>query len=319
MRGIGCGVVIASTGGLAPKDEVAIRFGRDADISIFSSTGPSGQGHETVFPQIMADALGFDAAKITLRAGSHDGPVLAGTGTFSSRSTLAHGSAVFNAAQDIIRRGMDLAADELEAAIEDLEFTLGQYRVKGTDRAVSLEALARNHEREGDHPLDARGEQRLARAFPSGAHIVEVEIDPETGEITLVRYVAADDCGTVMNHTILEGQIHGGILQGLGQVFGENCIYENGSGQLLSGSFMDYTMPRADLLGVLQLHDLPVPSPNNPLGVKGAGEAGTTGAVPAAMNAIVDALKPLAIRHFDMPVTPGRLWQAIRRATGSGA
>jgi carbon-monoxide dehydrogenase large subunit len=154
------------------------------------------------------------------------------------------------------------------------------------------------------------------RAFPGGAHVAEVEIDPETGAVTIVRYIAVDDCGRILNPVLLEGQLHGGIIQGMGQVLGEHCVYD-AAGQLLTGSFMDYTMPRAGIAPDIRLYDHSVPSPNNPLGVKGAGEAGTTGALPALALAVLDALHPLGIRHLDLPYTPARVWNAIRSARRS--
>ena len=154
-----------------------------------------------------------------------------------------------------------------------------------------------------------------AAAFPSGAHVAEVEIDPDTGALEIVRYVAVDDCGNVCNHTLVEAQLHGGLMQGIGQILGEHCVYDRDTGQLLTGTFMDYFMPRADCLPALALHDRPIPSPSNPLGVKGAGEAGTTGAIPTIANAVMDALAPLGIHQLDMPYTPHAIWAAIEQAT----
>ena len=177
---------------------------------------------------------------------------------------------------------------------------------------MSLLDLAAKHRGEAPHPLDTNAEQLLARAFPSGAHVAEVEIDPATGVTELLRYVAVDDAGVVVNHTLVEGQIQGGIAQGVGQVFGEVGTYDAATGQLLAGSFMDYYMPRAGLLPEIELHEVLTPSPTNFLGAKGVGEAGTVGALPTMMNAIVDALRPLGINHFDMPATPARVWAAIQ-------
>jgi aerobic carbon-monoxide dehydrogenase large subunit len=184
--------------------------------------------------------------------------------------------------------------------------------VKGTDKAIGLIDLAKKHAGAAAHPMDAGGEVPATPTFPSGVHVAEVEIDPDTGESSVLAYTAMDDCGNVINHTLLEGQMHGGIMQGAGQVFGEECVYDRSSGQLLTGSFMDYTMPRADWMPHVSINDHPVPSPNNPLGVKGAGEAGTTGALATLMNAVLDALRKLGIDRLDMPVTPARVWQAIR-------
>ena len=200
-------------------------------------------------------------------------------------------------------------------AESDLAFAHGRYRVPGTDVSIGLAELARRLAGGGEHPLDTTLKVNTAGSFPSGAHVCEVEIDPATGVLELIRYVAVDDAGTIYNHTIVEGQLVGGLVQGIGQAMGEHCVYEPDTGQLLTGTFMDYFMPRADVLPELALYDRPVPSPANPLGAKGAGEAGTTGAIPTIANAVIDALKPCGIAHLDMPFTPYRIWQAIRNAT----
>ena len=308
LRGIGCAVFIEpSGGGSAPKEEVWLKFGASGSAEVYTLAGPSGQGHETVFPDILAAALGVSAEKIALRAGDPEGPVLVGNGTISSRSMVSHGGAMAIAAREVIRKGLDLAARDLEVAPADVDFESGTFRVTGTDIAVSLEALAARH----PGALDAMGEIPAPRAYAGGAHVAEVEIDPETGAIDIVRYVAADDCGRVLNHTLLEGQLHGGIAQGAGQVLGEHCRHDPASGQLLTGSFMDYYMPRSGLLRDVRLIDHSVPSPSNPLGVKGAGEAGTTGAVPALANAVLDALRPLGVQQLDFPYTSARVWQEM--------
>jgi carbon-monoxide dehydrogenase large subunit len=225
---------------------------------------------------------------------------------------MAHGGALLVAAREAVRKGTELAAKDLEVAPTDLEFRKGRYRVKGTDLSIGFEDLARKH----GNALDAGGEIPMPRSYPSGAHVVEVEIDAETGVLDIERYTAVDDCGRVINHVLLEGQLHGGIAQGLGQALGEHAVYDEGSGQLLTGTFMDYPMPRADEMPDIRLHDRSIPSPGNPLGAKGAGEAGTTGAVPAVANAVIDALRSLGIHTLDFPYTPDRLWHAIRAAKG---
>jgi aerobic carbon-monoxide dehydrogenase large subunit len=210
---------------------------------------------------------------------------------------------------------MELAAKDLEVSASDLEFADGRYHVKGTDLSISLEELVMKHAGKGEHPLDARGEIPLPKSFPGGVHVAEIEIDPETGVTEILRYTGVDDVGRIVNHVLLEGQIHGGIVQGLGQVMNEQIVYDRGTGQLLTATFMDYEMPRAD--GAprdIRLVDHSVPSPNNPLGVKGAGEAGTIGAVPAVANAVIDALRPLGIHHLEQPYTPDRVWRAISAA-----
>jgi carbon-monoxide dehydrogenase large subunit len=319
LRGIGCAVFVEPAGGGRGPDpnQAMIKFGSSGEMTLFSIAGPSGQGHETVLPEIAARELGIDPNLITLRTGDPDGPPLTGLGTIGSRSMIHHGSASLKAAREVVRKGMDLASRELEVAAEDLEYDEGRYRVKGTDRSVKLVDLARRHATAaGVHPLDSGGDMAHTVTFPNGAHIAEVEIDPATGVARVLRYVAVDDCGTIVNHTLLEGQMHGGITQGAGQVFGEQCVYDRETGQLLTGSFMDYCMPRAGLLPDIELGDHPMPSPTNPLGVKGAGEAGTTGALPTLMNAILDALRPAGVKHLDMPATPARIWSALRQAGG---
>ena len=317
LRGIGVGVFVEPSGGVVPRDEVAITFDADGGVRVHNVTHSSGQGHETVFPEIVAAVFGLDPAGITLHQGDPDGPALFGGGAFASRSMLAHGAATSVAAREVVRKGMALASDALEAAETDIEYEAGAYRIVGTDRRVTLLELARPAEGQESGPLDTTTELPASRAYPSGAHVAEVEIDPETGVVSLERYVAVDDCGVVLNHTLLDGQIMGGIAQGLGQVMGEHCVYDEG-GQLLSGSFMDYAMPHADMLRDVTLLERPVPSPNNPLGVKGAGEAGTTGSLPAAMNAVLDALRPAGVRHLDMPASAQRVWQALRAGASPG-
>ena len=312
LRGRGVAVFVEPSGG-GIKDEVAIKFGSSGNtFNLFSPSGPSGQGHETVFPQIVAEVFGIDAESIVLRYGDPDGPPLAGMGTIGSRTLMNHGSALQIAAQQVVEKGRELAAKELEVSVSDITFEAGRYHVPGTDLAIGLLDLAkRTTPMDGEHPLDIKTEMASVTGWPTGAHIAEVEIDPDTGVLDIVRYVAVDDCGRVLNHTLVEGQIHGGVAQGIGQVLGEQCVYDPNSGQLLTGSFMDYFMPRAAMLPPIEAYDRPVLSPNNPLGAKGAGEAGTTGAIPTLANAVLNALEPLGIGHVDMPYTSARLWQAI--------
>ena len=311
LRGIGCAVFVEPAGaGGAPKEEAMIKFGESGNALLYSLAGPSGQGHETVYPEVVGEALGMDPEKITLRASDPGGPTLIGEGTIGSRSMMAHGGSLLVAAREVVKKGTELAAKDLEVAATDLEFSKGRYRVKGTDISVGIEELAKK--RPG--ALDSRGDIPLPRSFPSGAHVAEVEIDPETGVVQILRYTAVDDCGRVINHVLLDGQLQGGIAQGIGQVMGEHAIYDETSGQLLTGTFMDYEMPRADGMPEMQLHDRSIPSPGNPLGVKGAGEAGTTGAVPTVANAVIDALRHLGIDTLDFPYTPDRIWHAIRAA-----
>src|SRR5499427_3610094 len=311
LRGIGCAVFVEPAGaGGSPKEEAMIKFGESGSALLYSMAGPSGQGHETVYPEVVGEALGMDPERITLRASDPDGPKLIGEGTIGSRSMMAHGGSLLVAAREVVKKGTALAAKDLEVAPTDLEFRQGRFRVKGTDVSIGIEDLARKH----PGALDSKGEIPLPRSFPSGAHVAEVEIDPETGVVTILRYTAVDDCGRVINHALLDGQLHGGIAQGIGQVMGEHAVYDSASGQLLTGTFMDYEMPRADGMPQIRLSDRSIPSPGNPLGVKGAGEAGTTGALPAVANAVIDALRPLGINTLDFPFTPDRVWHAIREA-----
>lgn len=310
LRGIGLALFIEPSGGLG-KEQAEIRIQSGGRLSMYCNAGPSGQGHETVFPKLVANVLGIPADRIELRYNDVAAPRLAGTGSFGSRSLISHGSALHSAAQQLVEKGRKLAASEFEVGADDVAFEKGQYKVAGTDLAVSLQSLIERPWNAAQHPLDTNATIDLATAFPSGAHVAEVEIDPETGELDIANYVAADDCGTIYDQTLVEGQLHGGLMQGLGQVLGEHIAYDAESGQLLSGTFMDYAMPRADNLPPITLIDCGAPSPANALGAKGVGEAGATGSVPALANAVLHALKPLGVRSLDMPFTPDRIWRAI--------
>ena len=308
LRGIGCAVFCEPSGAAAlPKEEAMIRFGSTGNATLHVMAGPSGQGHETVLPEVVGEILGLPPEEITLRASDPSGPALMGAGTVGSRSMMSHGGALAATAKEVIRKAFDLAAKELEVSSSDLEFNDGRFRVKGTDVSMPFREVARRYGPE----LDTKGSIPTPTAYPGGAHVAEVEIDRDTGEVEVVRYVAVDDCGRVLNHVLLDGQLHGGIVQGLGQALAEHCVYDKASGQLLTGSFMDYAMPRAEIMTRVELHDHSVPSPSNPLGVKGAGEAGTTGALPAVANAVIDALRPLGIHHLDFPFSSARIWKAM--------
>jgi aerobic carbon-monoxide dehydrogenase large subunit len=312
LRGLGLAMFIEPSGG-AGKEQVEIRVETGGRLAMYSNAGPSGQGHETVFPAIVADILGIAEDKIELRYNDIAAPKLAGVGSFGSRSLISHGAALQTAAKEIVEKGRKLAAAELEAAETDVVFAGGAYTVAGTDLKLSLQTLL-EQTNGANHPLDTNTTIDLATAFPSGAHIAEVEIDSDTGELAILNYIAADDCGKIFSHTLVEGQLHGGMLQGIGQVIGEHIAYDRDTGQLLTGSFMDYFMPRAEHAAPTSLIDCGVPSPANVLGAKGAGEAGATGSVPALANAVLDALRPLGVRKVEMPYTADRLWQAIHGA-----
>ena len=305
LRGRGMATYIEATGaGFAPQDQIEMRW-NDGGLTLYAPTHNHGQGHETVFAQLVSRELGIPMEKIGLRTA---GPefYIAGNATGGSRSLAAVGSVVMLAAREMVKKGMALAAEKLEAAAADIEFVDGRYRIKGTDRSVSIVDLARGH------ALDVAYQNKFGSCFPNGCHIAEVEIEPETGNAEIVSYVACDDAGNIINHQIVEGQVQGGLTQGAGQVFNELAVYDS-SGQLLTGSFMDYAMPRAGLVSGIKLLDHPVPTKLNPLGAKGVGEAGVTGSMPALMNAVVDALRQAGVRSFEMPATPARVWQALHR------
>jgi carbon-monoxide dehydrogenase large subunit len=313
LRGRGMAAYIeASGGGFAPSDQVELRFGADGTVTMYAVSHNHGQGHETSYAQVVAAVTGLPLENFRLRNG--DPAVrLVGNATGGSRSLLGVGSVMQIAAKQVVVKGLALAAKDLEAAAADIEFANGAYRIKGTDRAVTLLALAKKY---AGTPLalDVKSEGKFGVTFPNGCHVAEVEIEPETGISEIVRFVAVDDAGNLVNHQIVEGQMQGGITQGAGQVFGEHALYDPESGQLLTGSFMDYPMPRAGLVGGLSIHEHPVPTSANPLGAKGVGEAGVSGSLPAIMNAVADALAQAGVSHFDMPATPDRIWHALQRA-----
>jgi carbon-monoxide dehydrogenase large subunit len=314
LLGRGIASYIEATGaGFAPADQVELRFDAGAGITLYAASHSHGQGHETTYAQIVSGVLGVPMETIRLRNG--DPSVrLVGNASGGSRSLLGVGSVMQLAAKEAVQKGMALAARELEAAAADIEFRDGSYRIEGTDRAVSLVALAKKHAGQGPHPLDVKTQSKIGATYPNGSHVAEVEIEPETGVAEIVRYTAVDDAGNIVNPMIVHGQMHGGVTQGAGQVFGELAVYDQDTGQLLTGSFMDYFIPRAGLVNGLSLREHPVPTATNPLGAKGVGEAGVTGSLPALMNAVLDALRQAGVSHFDMPASPGRLWEAIRAA-----
>jgi aerobic carbon-monoxide dehydrogenase large subunit len=271
---------------------------------------------------LLSARLGLDEADIRVTFSDTD---LApdGGGTFASRTAVLGGSAATIAADKIIAKAKKIAAHAMEASEGDLEFADGMFRVAGTDKSVSLKEMAQASYVPSRLPpgletglYETASFSPEIPNFPNGCHVCEVEIDPDTGATQVLRYVVVDDVGTVINQLTLEGQIHGGVAQGVGQAFTEQLVYDPESGQLLTGSFMDYGMPRADDMCSFEMEENPVPTKTNPLGVKGAGEAGNVGALAAIMNAVVDALSPLGITHIDMPATPEKVWQAIRQARG---
>jgi carbon-monoxide dehydrogenase large subunit len=319
LRGIGIANPIEKAAG--PGQEFAeIRFHPSGNLTLLMGSKNQGQGHETTFKQVLHEKLGIDPADVQYIDGDTD-RVAFGIGTNGSRSTVIGGSALWMAADKIIAKAKKLAAHLLEAAEADLEFADGNFAVAGTDRRISLGDVAKASFRAPSLPPGLEGGLYETGTFaptdftyPNGAHVCEVEIDPETGHLEIVNYVVVDDVGTVVNPIGLKGQIHGGVAQGLGQALMERVVYDRDSGQMLTGSFMDYAMPRADTMPYMSIASNPVPTKRNPLGAKGAGEAGTVGALPSIVNAVMDALAPLGVRQLDMPATPDRIWQAIQIA-----
>jgi carbon-monoxide dehydrogenase large subunit len=310
LRGLGSAYHIKGTGG-SPHENVDIRFETDGTVSLITGTQTIGQGHETTFPQILADHLGIPNQLIRLRQGDTD-LIPTGGGHGSSRATYMGGTAIFRASEIIVQKGRRIAADALEAAEADIIFDDGRFAVTGTDRSISLLEIAARA-RDAGTPLDTyHAWTREHMTFPNGAHVVEVEIDPETGAVSLERHTAVDDYGVLVNPMIAAGQAHGAIAQGAGQALLEHAMYDPRSGQLLTGSFMDYALPRADDLPPLNLTFNGTRCTTNPLGVKGCGEAGAVAMLPAIHNAIADALAPIGATWIDGPATPFRVWQAIR-------
>ena len=312
LRGLGYAYHIKGTGG-SPHENVDIRFEPDGTVSLITGTQTIGQGHETTFPQILADRLGIPNELIRLRQGDTD-LIAAGGGHGSSRATYMGGTAIWRASETIVQKGRPVAADALEAAEADIAFADGHFAVVGTNRSISLLDVAARA-REAGAPLDTyHAWTREHMTFPNGTHVVEVEIDPDTGIVVLTRLTAVDDYGVLVNPMIAAGQAHGAIAQGVGQALMEHAVYDRGSGQMLAGSFMDYALPRADDLPSFHLEFNGTRCTTNPLGVKGCGEAGAVAMLPAVHNAIVDALAPFGVTHFDGPATPFRVWQAISAA-----
>src|SRR5205809_164160 len=319
LRGLGVANAIERAAG--PQPEFAeIRFAPSGSVTVLMGTKNQGQGHETTFKQILHERLGIEPSEVRYIDGDTD-RVAFGMGTMGSRSTVIGGSALWAAADKLVTKGRKIAARLLEAAEADIVFADGAFSVVGTDRAVALKEVARAAFQPASLPKGVEPGLYETGTFsppsdtwPNGCHVCEVEIDPETGAVSLVAYVIADDVGTVINPLTLKGQIHGGVAQGVGQALMEQIVYDPDSGQLLTGSFMDYALPRADTLPDVVVESHPVPTKLNPLGAKGAGEAGTVGALPVVMNAVLDALAPLGVRHLDMPASAERVWNAIRDA-----
>jgi len=309
LRGLGFAYHIKGTGG-SPTENVDIRFEADGTVSLITGTQTIGQGHETTFPQILADRLGIANELIRLVQGDTDRIPLGG-GHGSSRATYMGGTAIWRASEEIVKKGTHIAGEALEAAEADLRFADGCFEVAGTDRSLALPDVAALARDKGT-PLDTyHAWTRQWMTFPNGAHVAEVEIDRETGQVTLARYTAVDDYGVLVNPMIAAGQAHGAIAQGIGQALLEHAAYDPASGQLVAGSLMDYALPRADNLPSYDLGFNSTPCTTNPLGVKGCGEAGAVGAFPAITNAILDALAPLGVGDFTGPASPEHIWRAL--------
>ncbi len=318
-RGIGMAYYIESTMG-DPQEMAAIKFETDGTVSVAVGTQSNGQGHETAFAQVLHVRLGVPFEKIRIVQGD-TATLKLGGGTGGSRSLTAEGMAIRDCADNVIERGRHYAAQELETAVADIEYDRGtaEFGVIGTDRRIGLLDLAEKARASTSPPegfeggLDAEATAQIdAYTFPNGCHVAEVEVDPDTGVVQIVNYVAVDDFGVVLNPMLVAGQVHGGVVQGIGQALYEHAIYDD-NGQLLSGSFMDYCMPRADGVPAMKVSTIEVPCQNNPMGVKGCGEAGSVASPAAVINAIIDALADLGVTSVDMPATPQSLWRLIQQ------
>lgn len=310
-RGIGVAYYLEATGG-APTERADIRFAADGFVDVLVGTQSTGQGHETAYTQLIMDRLGVPVERVRIVQGDSD-RILSGGGTGGARSLYSEGSAIVTAADVVVKKGKDAAADVLETAPADIEFANGAFTVVGTDKKIGILELADSLRARGVDPskaLDGAADFALsAHTFPNGCHVAEVELDPATGVVKVVRYVVADDMGNVVNPMIVTGQIQGGVVQGIGQALTERTVFD-ADGQFLTATFMDYCMPRADDVPDITVVLNEVPCATNPLGVKGAGEAGSVGSCPAVMNALSDALSEWGV-EVDMPATPERVWSAI--------
>jgi aerobic carbon-monoxide dehydrogenase large subunit len=324
LRGLGIGCYLEVTA--APGKELgAIHFEADGTVTIITGTLDFGMGHATTYAQILSDQLGIPFDCIRMVEGDSD-RVNFGGGSGGSRSVMLVGAALSESSKLVIERGKQIASHVLEAAASDIEYRAGRFVIAGTDRSIGLLELAARLRGGAKLPegvptsldVDHVVTDPVPSAFPNGCHIAEVEVDPETGATQVVRYAAVNDLGTIVNPLLVEGQIQGGVVQGLGQVLLEQAVYD-ADGQLVTGSFMDYAMPRAHDAPMINVASHPVPTKSNPLGAKGCGEAGTSGGLPSVANAVIDALSDYGIRHLEMPMTPARIWHAIRDARAKQA
>jgi aerobic carbon-monoxide dehydrogenase large subunit len=308
-----------------PQEMAAIKFETDGTVSVVVGTQSNGQGHETAYAQVLHERLGVPFEAIRIVQGD-TAKLKLGGGTGGSRSLTAEGMAIRDCADDVIERGRHYAAQELETAVADIDYDResAEFAVIGTDRRIGILELAQKARETTNPPegfeggLDAEATAQIdAWTFPNGCHLAEVEVDPDTGVTQIVNYVAVDDFGVVLNPMLVAGQVHGGVVQGIGQALWEECVYDE-NGQLLTGSLTDYAIPRADLLPDIEVLSTVTPSPHHPLGVKGIGEAGTIASTVTVYNAVIDALEPFGVHSLQMPLTPERIWRAIH-AQKSGA
>jgi carbon-monoxide dehydrogenase large subunit len=317
-RGIGMAYYLEATGG-APTERAEIKFAADGFVDVYVGTQSTGQGHETAYVMLTADQLGIDGDKIRILQGDTDS-IPTGGGTGGARSLYSEGQAILVTAASVIEKGKQAASEALEASVADIEFSAGRFSVVGTDKGIDILSLAasqlgRVSRGEPATTLDAAEIAKIeSHTFPNGCHMAEVEVDPDTGMVDVKRYIVCDDVGRAVNPLIVRGQVHGGVAQGYGQAVLEHTAYDKASGQLLSGSFMDYALPRASDLPDIEVDLIEVPCGTNPLGVKGAGEAGAVGSPPAMINAIVDAMASAGVKSIDMPATPEKVWKALQAA-----
>ena len=323
LRGRGIGRYLEVTAP-ASNEMGGIRFEADGSVAIVTGTLDYGQGHWTPFAQVLVDRLGVPFEKIRLVQGDSD-QLIAGGGTGGSRSIMNSGAAIVAAGNAVIEKGKKLAAHVLEAAEADIEFAAGRFAIAGTDRGIGIMDLAGKLRDGLALPPDLPGGLDVSlifpgvpSTFPNGCHVAELEVDPETGHVEVVKYNMVNDFGTLVNPALVVGQAHGGVVQGIGQALTESVRYDE-TGQILSGSFMDYALPRAGDVPDMGFASLPAPATTNELGVKGCGEAGCAGSLPAVMNALVDALAGFGITHIDMPATPQAVWAAIAAARRQAA
>jgi carbon-monoxide dehydrogenase large subunit len=315
LRGIGISCMLEHSGA-TPMEQASLAFSDGDRLILGCNVQSTGQSHATVFGQLLADKLGIEPARIEHRHGD-TALGLTGGASVGSRSAMCAGNAIMHTADVMLTKGKKVASSLLEASEHDIQYRNGQFEVVGTDRKISLFETARRAKELGEN-LDTKDKFDTPLTFPNGCHIAEVEIDPDTGHVDLVTYTAVDDCGNPLDTTIVEGQVHGSLAQGLGQALVENAVYDATSGQLVSGSFMDYGMPHAHTMPIELREALrPAPAKTNPLGVKGTGEAGTTAAIAAVMNAISHAIPNGAADHMGMPATPAKVWEACQKAQQS--